>query len=192
VGARYERFDAVASAGLVDELVAVYRGVYAGEPGLRGPNAETGSFFGVTRYRAQLAGHRGAPGWQVVTARVGSRLVGYAYGFPLGPATGWWRGLTTAVPAGFTAEDGRRTFAVSEVMVLARWRRQGIGRALVGRLLADRPEQRATLLVEPRNAPAQAAYRAWGWAKVAELRPAWPEAPHYDVLVLPLGAGDPT
>ena len=119
-------------------------------------------------------------------ARFGPMIVGYAYGFPLGAATAWWDGLATAVPDGFTAEDGRRTFALSEVMVRAPWRRLGVARTLVERLLADRAEPRGTLLVEPANEPAQAAYRAWGWTKVAEIRPGWLDAPRYDVLVVSL------
>jgi hypothetical protein len=52
-------------------------------------------------------------------------------------------------------------------------------------LLSRWPELRATLLAEPDNAPAQAAYAQWGWRKVAKLKP-FPDAPVYDALILPL------
>lgn len=81
------------------------------------------------------------------------------------------------MPAGFTDENGHRTFAISEIMVRKRWRRQGVARALHDELLADVDRERATLLAEPDNGPAQAAYAAWGWKKVAELRPHWDNPP---------------
>ena len=53
-------------------------------------------------------------------------------------------------------------------------------------LLGGRTEQRATLLAEPDNTTAYRAYVKWGWRKVSQLRPHWPDAPLFDVLMLPL------
>ena len=64
-----------------------------------------------------------------------------------------------------------------------------IAHALHDELLAPRKEQRATLLVEPGNTTAYRAYLKWGWRKVAELRPNWPDSPPFDVLSLPLPIG---
>jgi ribosomal protein S18 acetylase RimI-like enzyme len=172
------RLDVAGAAGRLDEIVTAYIEVYA----------HTGDeFFGEERFRRQLAGHMAAPAWEMVTADVateGGALVGFIYGFALPAATGWWRGLLTDVPLGFTDEDGHRTLAISEILVRDPWRRQGVGRRLHDTFLMGRPEERATLLVEPDNAPAQAAYAAWGWRKVAQLRPGWEGAPLYDVLTL--------
>jgi GNAT superfamily N-acetyltransferase len=95
-----------------------------------------------------------------------------------------WRGLITSVPDAFTDEDGHRTFAVNEIMVRPEWQRRGVAHAVHAELLSRRPEQRATLLARPDNAPAQAAYARWGWRKVAKLKP-FPDAPVYDALILP-------
>lgn len=172
--------DAAQAGDLLDELVAVYLEVFA----------DTGDeFFGEERYRRQLGGHMSAPGWDVVTARHGAELVGYAYGFPLPERSRWWEGLRTEVPTGFTTETGTRTFAISEIMVRAPWRRRGVARALHDELLAGRTEERATLLTEPDNVATQAACAQWGWRKVAELRPHWDGAPLYDAFILPLGPG---
>ena len=168
-------FDAVGAEPLLDQLVAVYVEIYA-EP--------DDAFHGAARYRRQITGHMRAPGWKLVTATVASELAGYAYGFHLPSTSRWWEGLRPPVPAGFTDEDGRRTFAVSEIMVRAPWRRRGIARALHDELLAGVPRERATLLAEPGNSPAQVAYARWGWRKLAELRPDWDDAPLYDVLIL--------
>lgn len=79
-----------------------------------------------------------------------------------------------------------RTFALAELLVRAPWRRQGIGAALHDLVLRNQPEERATLTVLPAAAPAQAAFRAWGWRRVARTRDPAPGSPVCDVLVLTL------
>jgi GNAT superfamily N-acetyltransferase len=174
--------DVTEATATLDQLVAVYAEVYADDDP---------EFFNEDRYRRQLAGHMAAPGWELVTAEIDGELVGYVYGFALPPDTGWWRGLLTETPDGFATETGYRTLAVSELMVREPWRGHGVARTLHNELLAGRNEERATLLVEQENTAAQAAYRNWGWRKVAELRPSWEHAPLYDVLILPLGGRAP-
>jgi ribosomal protein S18 acetylase RimI-like enzyme len=111
--------------------------------------------------------------------------VGQILGYVLPPGARWRQGLTTPVPDGFTDEDGARTFAISEIMVHPEYRRRGIARTLHDRLLAARPERRATLLVDPDNTPVRTAYAHWGWTDVARLLP-YPDAPHFHALVIPL------
>ena len=83
-----------------------------------------------------------------------------------------------------TEEHPGRTFALVDLLVRASWRRQGIGAELHGLILDGRPEERATLTVLPAAAPAQNAFRTWGWRKVARARSAaGPDAPVADVLV---------
>lgn len=73
-------------------------------------------------------------------------------------------------------------------MVRASFTGRGIARALHDQLLRERSEARATLLVRPGNTTAYRAYLRWGWTKATELRPPWPDAPLFDVLILPLPA----
>lgn len=173
-GVDLTRYDSEGAAPLVEGLVALYLDVYA--------DADP-SFFNEDRYRRQLAGHIAAPRWELVTAIKDSKLVGYIYGFALPASTRWWAGLRTDVPEDFTTEDGARTVAISEILVQAACRRHGIGRALHDEFLGGRAEERATLLVEPDNAPALVAYSRWGWKRNAELQPSWHGAPLYRVLV---------
>jgi ribosomal protein S18 acetylase RimI-like enzyme len=130
---------------------------------------------------------RRQPGFALAEARHGGYLVGYASGIPLRPSTSWWRDLTTPLPPEVTAEHPGRTFALTELLVRASWRRQGIGRELHELLLGGRPEERATLTVPPGAGAAQAAFRSWGWRKVARARgePA-AAAAVLDVLVIGL------
>ena len=133
---------------------------------------------------------RRQPGFALAEARHGGYLVGYASGLPLRPSTSWWRGLTTPLPADVTTEHPGRTFALTELVVRAAWRRQGIGRELHDLLLGDRPEERATALIPPGASAAQRAFASWGWRKVARAREDGaaddPDAPVLDVMLIEL------
>src|SRR5580658_3474234 len=124
-------------------------------------------------------------GFDLIVACLDGQPVGQAWGWPLASDTEWWDGLTTEPEPDFTAENGTRTFAFSELMVDRAYTGRHIARALHGELLRDRSEARATLLVNPANEAAYGIYRRWGWRKAASLRPTWPDAPLFDVLILP-------
>ena len=178
-GLTFARLDGPQAAAHADELRALHAEVYADPPYGRAEDAAA--------FADRFAVQRRQPGFVLAEARHGGYLVGYAAGMPLRPSTSWWRELTTPLPADVTTEHPGRTFALTELLVRASWRRQGIATALHDLLLADRPEERATLTVLPAAAPAQSALRAWGWRKVARTRPE-PGSPTCDVLVIALPA----
>lgn len=178
-----QTYDAEQAQKILEDLVRVYLEIHATPPT---------PFQNEDRYRRQLAGHMTNPGWKLVTATEDSELIGYAYGFPLQPNTRWWEGLQTPVPKGFIDEDGRRTFAISEIMVRSSWRRKGIANALHKWLLQGRDEKRATLLVEPANSQAIAAYEGWGYRSIGDLRPRWDNAPIYDARIKNLSKTGPS
>src|SRR6266568_7250996 len=134
------------SAEHAAEFQALHEQVCAEPPYRRDDN---GLF--ADRFRVQ----RRQPGFVLAEARHGGFLVGYASGMLLRPSTSWWRGLTTPLPAEFTAEPSGRTFALTQLLVRAPWRRQGIGGELYGLVMSGRPEERATLTVSPGAAAAQ-------------------------------------
>lgn len=109
--------------------------------------------------------------------------VGQTWGWPLSERSRWWDGIIGDVDPSFTREDGKRTFALSEIMVAVDRQRRGIAHALHDALLGERCEQRATLLAEPDNDAAYPLYLRWGWWRAAQLRPDWAGAPMFDVLM---------
>jgi GNAT superfamily N-acetyltransferase len=170
------------AAGHADELQALHAEVCAEPPYGRGDDA--GAF--ARQFRIQ----RRQPGFALAEARHGGYLIGYASGIQLRPSTSWWRNLTTPLPEEVTTEHPDRTFALAGLLVRASWRRQGIARALHDRILAGRPEERATLTVLPAATPAQSAFRSWGWRKVARTRTG-PGSPVRDVLLVRLPVSKP-
>jgi ribosomal protein S18 acetylase RimI-like enzyme len=170
-GITFQLLDGRQAAAREDELRALHAEVYADD---------------AARFAERFRVQRRQPGFVLAEARHGGYLVGYAAGMPLRPSTSWWRELTTPLPDDVTAEHPGRTFALTDLLVRAPWRRQGIGRELHDLILAGRPEERATLVVPPAAAAAQHAFRAWGWHRVARTR-AGADAPVADVLVTELG-----
>ena len=168
-GITFQLLDGPQAAAHADELQVLHAEVYADPPYLR---ADDAAMF-ADRFRVQ----RRQPGFVLAEARHGGYLVGYAAGMPLRPSTSWWRDLTTPLPVDVITEHPGRTFALVELVVRASWRRQGIGQTLHDLILADRPEERATLTLLPTATPAQNAFAAWGWRKIARTRDPAPAHP---------------
>jgi GNAT superfamily N-acetyltransferase len=178
----FQLLDGMQAAEHTGELHEMHAEVYAGPPYLREDDAG--------QFERRLRVQRRQPGFVLAEARSGGYLVGYATGMPLRPSTSWWRELTTPLPEEVTAEHSGRTFALTDLLVRASWRRQGIGRVLHDLILRDRPEERATLTVLPAATPAQTAFQQWGWRKVARTRDENPGSPVADVLLTELPAGE--
>ncbi|MGF0319177.1 GNAT family N-acetyltransferase [Nocardia fluminea] len=128
-----------------------------------------------------------ATGFDLVIVTLGDIAIGQTWGWPLPPGTAWWTGLELDDAAldhdEFTRETGKRTFALSEIMVDQTRTGHGIAHALHDEILSQRLEERATLLVDPENPRAYSAYREWGWSRVGTLTPTWDGAPAFDVLI---------
>jgi GNAT superfamily N-acetyltransferase len=176
----FQLLDAQQATAHAAELQALHAEVYADPPYRRTDDA---AVF-ADRFRVQ----RRQPGFVLAEARHGDYLVGYASGMPLRPSTSWWKDLTTPLPDTFTAEHPGRTFALTELLVRAPWRRQGIGQTLHDLILGNRREERATLTVLPTATAAQNAFQNWGWRKVARTRDPHPGSRVSDVLVATLPA----
>jgi ribosomal protein S18 acetylase RimI-like enzyme len=174
-GVAFRLVDGRQAAASEEELLALYNEVHGTDDD--------------PEYARLLRVWRRQPGFVLAEARHGGYLVGYACGMPLRPSTSWWTDLTTPLPAEAVTEHRGRTFALTELLVRAAWRRQGIGRSLYHLVMDKRPEERATLTVPPGATAAQNAFRSWGWRRVARTRGQGSGAPVLDVLVMSLVPG---
>lgn len=162
---------------LAGQLRDLYAEVYAEPPYCEGPEL-------VERFARHLEDEWQRPGFAMVAALDGARLdggrlVGAAYGWMM-PAGRWFRNATEEPPAEIRDAD---KFAVMEWMVRPAHRRAGIGRLILDRLLAGRPEPWAILAANP-HAPAREIYRRLGWQPCGHTEP--DVLPRMDVLALDL------
>lgn len=176
----FRRYNAAGARQIQATVKDIYKDSYVEAIASEDPFDSVDAF--MTRFDSYTSSTR----LDVVIAFAGDEPVGQAWGWPLLAGTRVWRGMTPSLPEKFTNETGHRTFILSEIMVRQAWKGMGIAHALHDELLSARAEQRARLLVEPDNAIAYRAYLKWGWRKVGQRRPEWPDAPLFDVLILPL------
>lgn len=176
-----ERLDGPAAAHAEEAFRSVYAEAFA-EPPYEETEADVSAAFRRFRSQTRKSTFVGA-----LATTPDGEPIGMAYGYPLGPKTGWWDQLTEPVPEDMRREDGHRTFGLMELAVRAAWRRQGVARRLHATLLAGTDAERVLLNVRPDSKPAVAAYRSWGYRKVGDAQP-WPGAPLHDVMLLALEA----
>lgn len=179
----FRRYDHSDAREVRDTVQDVYAGAYSesivsGDP-----------FESLDAAMRRFDAYTSDGGFDLVVLYSHGKAIGQAWGWPLNENSRWWHGLRLDEESTeFTAEDGARTFALSEIMVVREHTGQGYARSLHDELLRGRRERRATLLVDPANEHAYPRYRKWGWYRVGALRPSWDGAPTFDVLLraLPL------
>jgi ribosomal protein S18 acetylase RimI-like enzyme len=114
--------------------------------------------------RPIVSSHLDRPGLRTVAATADDgRLVGIAYGY-LGEPGQWWHDqVSDALPADVAASWLPGSFEVCELHVRPAQQGQGIGRALLDRLLAGPPAPAAVLTTPDKETRARAFYRDAGW-----------------------------
>jgi len=176
----FRRYNAAGARQIRATVEAIYRNSYTDAIASDDP------FDTVEAFMGRFDSYTSAGGLDLMIAYSRDDPVGQTWGWPLSQATRVWQGVSPALPEEFIAETGHRTFQLSEIMVCQAYTGQHLAHAMHDELLSARTEERARLLVKPQNVAAYRAYRRWGWRKVAQRRPEWPNAPLYDVLILPL------
>ena len=140
-------------------------------------------FWSVERYSQRLQRHAAMSGFGAVVAYVEDEPIGFAYGITLPATTRWW--VTIQPPLTdptFTREDGHRTFALFEVIVIPAHQGHGIGRRIHDHLLTARSEQRVTIATHHGNTHARTTYTRWGYHHIGTRQPT-PPAPLLDVYL---------
>ncbi|MCW8382603.1 GNAT family N-acetyltransferase [Streptomyces justiciae] len=179
-----ERWEGLECATQLDVVLPMYKDVWVEPPYCEGVK-------GIADFIDRFAQEVRLPRARLVIARCGTQPVGYAFGYPLPPDTGWWKAMEEEPTAEVAAETGERTLAIVELAVRAGWRRRGVAARLHAGLLDGLGVERVALAMrsEPEAAPAHAAYAAWGYRQVGHWRPADGEpVSHIMLLTLPVAA----
>jgi GNAT superfamily N-acetyltransferase len=113
--------------------------------------------------------------WLCVSGWEEGGPVGYAYGSKFKPG-GWWKGHRR--PSDLRGS----VFALSEFMVIPKWRGTGRAQQIHDALLREVTADMVTLLVESVRPRVQALYERWGYNKVGEAKPS-DDSPLYAVMV---------
>lgn len=172
--ARYGRAD---YSGIRQQLLDVFAEVYAAE-------AEVDPFFSLSRFADRLDRHASHGRWSCAVGEIGREVVGYAYGRP--DSAEEWQSMTAAEnPEVYRYGGNGDMFGLCEIMVRRSWRGAGIARTLHDELMRDRPEPRASLLVESDHVRVRETYERWGSRRVASSQP-FPDSPLYEAMVLRL------
>lgn len=168
----YDVLDGQGARRFADVLRDLYAEVYAEPPYLEGPKH-------VAQFARWYADELDKPGFTLAVAHRGDELAGAAYGFTLPP--GEWMEPAANEPPAHIRDVPK--FNIAEWMVRAQHRGRGVGRHLLGLVLANRSEPWAVLASNP-AAPARRIYERWGWRQCGGIIPR--SMPPMDVLVLPL------
>lgn len=178
---RIEHYDATTLPDIRQVLLDIHAEVRHRDFGL------TGNFYSVERFDERLTGYASRPGWSATVGWEDDVPVGFCFGVPLGPDTRWWTAMTTPLPDEETAEDGKRTVALNEIVVRKPWRGRGAAWQIHHAWLSQRHEERVTLLVNPAagDGAVQAVYEAWGYRKIGEQQP-FPDSPVFASMIRPV------
>ncbi|GLF94411.1 GNAT family N-acetyltransferase [Streptomyces yaizuensis] len=149
-------------------LLDIHDAVYEGMPG---------TFDSRERFAQFVDSWSGRDEWVCVIGFEQGEPVGYAYGAPFGRG-GWWRGSDR--PQSLGPEE--RAFALSELMVLPRWRKTGASVKLHEGLMSGRDEEAVTLFVDLAHPKVLALYESWGYAKIGESKP-YDDSPIFGVML---------
>ncbi|MGW4101809.1 GNAT family N-acetyltransferase [Streptomyces sp. NPDC004976] len=144
----------------------------------------TGPFYDVERFDERLSAYASRPGWTAVLGYEDGEPVGFCFGTTLASDTKWWNNMLTPLSAEVTAEEGKRTVALNEIVVRKPWRGRSVAWQLHEAWLSHRTEQRVTLLVNPLNGDGavQAVYEAWGYRKIGDQKP-FSDSPVFSVML---------
>lgn len=134
-------------------------------------------FHSRERFAEFVDAWSGKETWSCVVGFEDGEPVGYAYGAAFSPG-GWWRGVDT--PESVTAET--KVFALSELMVVPKWRKTGAAVRLHQALLDHQDTDVVTLFVDTAHPKVKALYETWGYRQLDESKP-FDDSPVYAVML---------
>lgn len=168
----FERYTGEQTLAMLEDIADLYSSIRT-ERQDADPIFSRESF--ITRTSAQAV----KTGFEFIAARKAAEWAGFSFGYSMLPGE-WWADATPQEPDVLAASK----IAVIELDVVKSYRGQGLSKALLQELLANRSESFATLASLP-GTQANAMYLRWGWRKVGIIGG---EGPVMDAMLLPLRA----
>ncbi|WP_455357160.1 GNAT family N-acetyltransferase [Streptomyces sp. SYSU K217416] len=137
--------------------------------------------YAVDAYAERLARHAAEHGFEAVIGYDGEEAVGYAYCNKVDPGNRWWKRMDPPLPDRITAGPA---VALKENMVRGPWRGTGTARRIHDELLAHRPEERVSLLVNPAAGDGKVLrlYETWGYEAISSQTPS-PGSPPLTAMI---------
>ncbi|MBV9380826.1 MAG: GNAT family N-acetyltransferase [Streptosporangiaceae bacterium] len=116
---------------------------------------------------AILERHATYPRFRALAALSGEELAGFCYGFHGAPGQ-WWHDMVAAALSGLGGPPGAsrwlaNSLEIAELHVLPSYQGRGIGRELLFRVAAGRPERTAVLSTQDTESRARRLYRRAGF-----------------------------
>jgi GNAT superfamily N-acetyltransferase len=176
----FRHYDGQAAKALRDTVALIHRESYFSEIASDKPFNQPEPFM------LRFDGYVELPGFRHVIGYLGDEPIGQTWGWPIARPTDPNSWQVAGLGPEPDEETAGRVFAFSEIMVRRPWTGHGYAHAVHDELLRPCTEKLAQLFVRPANTRAYRAYLHWGWRKVTQVRPDLPDAPVFDVLVLPL------
>lgn len=114
----FQRFDTDGARAHRDVVSQIHRDAYAERIATCDP------FYSAEAFMQRFDAYTARPGLDLVIGYEGSEPISQAWGWAVRPGGAAWHGLEEDPdrPPDFTDEDGKRTFALSEIMLVRpRW-----------------------------------------------------------------------
>ena len=161
----------------IDRFVAVYSAamnpperMLAGRESILERHAANPGFRALAAVAVDGVAGDGDGGEAKLPSMRGARIAGFTYGFH-GAYGQWWHDMVAGALAASRDSSGTTpvtawlsdSFEVAELHVLPAYQGGGIGRALLLRLLSDRPERTALLSTQDAESRARRLYRGVGF-----------------------------
>lgn len=162
-----------------EQVLAMLEGIADLYSGIRTERQDADPIFSRESFITRTSAQAVKTGFELVAARNATEWAGFSFGYTMLPGE-WWEDATPQPPDVLAASK----LAVIELDVVKSYRGQGLSKALLQELLANRNESYATLATLP-GTQAHAMYLRWGWRNVGIIGG---EGPVMDAMLLPLRA----
>lgn len=145
-------------------------------------------FFSASDAASRIRQHARYADFRGLAAVADRQVVGFVYGYTNAPGQWWYDQIVQQARRTRLQLDLAGSFAFTELAVVARWQRRGIGRRLHDAVLDGLPHRYAVLSTQTDNDAALALYQRLGWDTLLPRMRFDGSAPDFAILGRALGS----